>query len=248
MPGYVWQDMTRGEVNDLAPTAIAVLPVGAVEQHGPHLPTKTDIFVAQAITESAVEQIPDDVVAVVLPPVSFGSSSHHVPFGGTLSLSQATLTSVLMDLLRSCAYCGFERVLIVNGHGGNVEVCGAVSKRAAVELDILAAAVSYWTLLPPARDVPGHAGLFETSIMLALTPREVQLQNVTDSNERLLQMPYEGVVVDDPRHWQAIGGYTDAPSGANAILGREYLDRASSALAETIAALARTCRPSADGM
>lgn len=94
MPTHVWQDLTREELNELAGNAVAVLPVGAIEQHGPHLPTKTDAFVAQAVTMSAAARLPDDVVAVVLPVVSFGSSAHHVPFGGTLSLGQATLTPV----------------------------------------------------------------------------------------------------------------------------------------------------------
>lgn len=239
VPSLVWQDLTREELNEVAPTAIAVLPVGAIEQHGPHLPTKTDTFVAEAITTLAATRVPEDVTAVILPAVPFGSSAHHIPFGGTLSLSQDTLNAVLMDLLRSCAACGFDRILMVNGHGGNAEVCGAIAKRAAVELDVLAAAVSYWTLLPPVADMPGHAGVFETSIMLALAPDDVRRHEIKDSNEQLPQMPYAGVVVDDPRRWKAMAGYTDVPSGADAARGRDWLELASSALAETIAVLAR---------
>ena len=242
MPSLVWQDMTREELNAVAPTALAVLPVGAIEQHGPHLPTKTDTFVVQAITALAAAKLPEDVTAVILPAVSFGSSAHHLPFGGTLSLGQDTLVAVLMDLLRSCAACGFDRVLMVNGHGGNAEVCGAVAKRAAVELDVLAAAVSYWTLLPAVADLPGHAGVFETSLMLALAPDDVRHHEIRDSDVRLPQLPYAGVVVEDPRHWRAMAGYTDVPSRADAARGREWLELASSALAETIAVLGRKQR------
>lgn len=242
MPVRFWQDMTREELSDVATTAIVVVPVGAIEQHGKHLPTKTDTFLVTVIVESACAALPADVTAVVTPTVWCGSSRHHLPFGGTLSLSQETLSAVLMDLARSCVASGFDRVLLVNGHGGNVEICGAIAKRAAIELDILAAAVSYWSLLPAGRDIPGHAGAFETSIMLALAPSSVRLETASASTGRLPDAPFGGVVVEDPRNWKEIDGWTDDPSLADATSGQDYAQGAASALTRTIEALARKDR------
>lgn len=186
MTTLFWERATRERLRALAPEAVAVLPVGAVEQHGPHLPTGTDALVADAVARAACEQLPDGVTALLAPTLAYGSSDHHLPFGGTLSLSPATLAAVLGDLLRSLRAGGCERALIVNAHGGNAEICGAVAQAAAIEHDMLAAAVSYWRVsTPPAalagRPFPGHAGAYETSLVLALARDDVDVAQLAPS-------------------------------------------------------------------
>lgn len=242
MPHAYWDELTREELNDRAETAVPVLPVGSTEQHAQHLPTKTDVFVANALAEMACRQLPDDVTGVLMPPLPYGYSAHHVPFGGTLTIGADTLSAVLTDLVTSVVGAGFDRMLLVNGHGGNVEICAAVAKRTAIELDALVAAVSYWQLLPAGPGIPGHAGEFETSLMLALAPERVRQSAGTASGGGLLSLPHGGVV-EDPRNWASMNGHTDDPSFATAEQGRDYLDRASAALTDTIVALGKMSRP-----
>lgn len=239
-----WGDLTREQISAVAGHAVAVLPVGAVEQHGPHLPTKTDAFVAANVARAASEQVPAAVTALVLPAMPFGYSAHHVPFGGTLSLSGQVLAATLTDLLRSVRRAGLERALLVNGHGGNVEICGMVAKQAAIELDMAVAAVSYWTTLDTGTDVPGHAGSFETSLMLHLAPELVVRDRFSRSGGSLLTTGHPGVVVEDPRHWDALGGWTDDPADAEPDRGARCFAAAADAIADIVAQLAdqRTVR------
>ncbi|ADB51359.1 creatininase family protein [Conexibacter woesei] len=259
MTTLLWERATRERLRALAPEAVAVLPVGAVEQHGPHLPTGTDALVAGAVARAACERLPDGVTALLAPTLAYGSSDHHLPFGGTLSLSPATLAAVLGDLLRSLRAGGCERALIVNAHGGNAEICGAVAQAAAIEHDMLAAAVSYWRVsAPPATlagwPFPGHAGAYETSLVLALAGDDVDVAQLAPSpavggrgGERRVDGgapadPLAGTVVADPRAWVRLGGWTDDPREASAAAGEDALERAANAVADVIAALARRDR------
>lgn len=233
-----WGDLTREQIGAVANQAVAILPVGAVEQHGRHLPTKTDFFVAAQVARAAAEKVPDHVTALLLPAMPFGFSEHHVPFGGTLSVSSETLVAVLVDLLRSLRRAGVERALIVNGHGGNTEICGLVAKRAAIEHDMVVAAASYWLTLDQGADVPGHAGAFETSIMLHLAPELVVREELTRSASSLLAVDHPGTVVEDPRQWRSLGGWTDDPGRAVAEDGARLLDTAAGELAKMVVRLA----------
>lgn len=237
-----WGSATRERLAEVAGSAVAVLPVGAVEQHGPHLPTATDAVVAAEVSRRAAALTAGEADVALLPVLAYGSSDHHLPFGGTLSLAPATLAAVLADLLRSLAHGGFRRVLVVNGHGGNRELCGAAVKQGAVEHGILAAAVSYWDLLgrqPGLDGVPGHAGAFETSAMLALRRDEVRMDRAVPSPGAGSPAPHPAVVLEEPGAWQRIGGFTDDPRRADAALGERAIDEAARALAAVIGAIAR---------
>ena len=257
MTMLLWARATREQLREAAPRAVAVLPVGAVEQHGPHLPTGTDAAVAEAVARAACERTGAGVVTLLAPTLAFGSSDHHLPFGGTLSLSPATLSAVLADLLRSLRAGGCERALIVNAHGGNAEICGAAAKSAAVACDMLVGAVSYWNVSEAPGELgglpfPGHAGAFETSLMLALAEGEVERGALAPSpgwagcgagevRGALASAPEPpvGAVVDDPREWERIGGWTDDPRAATAASGTRAIERAGRGVAAVIDALAR---------
>ncbi|WP_344219141.1 creatininase family protein, partial [Kribbella sancticallisti] len=120
-----WHESNRERLAELLPEALVLLPVGATEQHGPHLATGTDWFLAQSITERAAFDAAQRSARplVITPPVAFGASDHHLPFGGTLSLTAETMQAVLIDLARSAAASGAQRLVLVNGHGGNSGAC-----------------------------------------------------------------------------------------------------------------------------
>ena len=115
-------EMTRSEANKAAPDSLLIVPLGATEQHGPHLPVGTDSLLVEAVAERAVLALRDSFPMVLAPTLPVGSSAHHVPFGGTLSMTSLSFYGVLMDIGRSAASSGFRRMFYLNGHGGNSAV------------------------------------------------------------------------------------------------------------------------------
>lgn len=230
----LFADYTREELRALAPSALVLLPLGATEQHGPHLPAGTDYMIVEHLAMEASTRAAEEIPVVVAPTLPFGCSEHHLPFGGTLSLRTEIYYGVLCGLLQSLARDGFERVFLLNGHGGNHELIQLAARDVALAHKIQIGAASYWTLAwdalialgaQKAANVPGHAGKFETSIMMALRGAMV-------SSGR----PYREHVADgDPKGplgrwrfekagaWQAIDGYTDSPASASAVFGEQYL-------------------------
>ncbi|MBI2469314.1 MAG: creatininase family protein [Candidatus Rokubacteria bacterium] len=181
----LWQKRRRGEIRDAAEAgAIPLLPTGAVEQHGPHLPLDTDSFTSFTVCARAAARVGEFPV-LVLPPVWWGLSPYWMVFPGTLTLKAETLTAVIVDIAESVAHHGFRQMVIVNGHGGNDGLTQAAAVRASLA-GIEVAALSYWNLIPDAlralseRDAGGigHAGEMETSIQLHLQPDCVELKEV----------------------------------------------------------------------
>jgi len=136
-----------------------LIPLGATEQHGPHLPLSTDTLIASGVAEAVADVRDDTVVAPALP---YGSSGEHSAFPGTLSLGQAALETALVELVRSAA--GFRDVTLVSWHGGNAEPVA----RAVARLRTEGQAVHLWE--PRVDGGDAHAGWVETSLMLALAP------------------------------------------------------------------------------
>ncbi|GAB2682192.1 creatininase family protein [Kribbella swartbergensis] len=235
-----WHESNRVELSRTLPEALVVVPVGATEQHGPHLATGTDWILARTVSERAAEEVHKRAgrPLILAPPVPFGSSDHHLPFGGTLSLSAETLQAVLLDLARSIADSGGRRVVFVNGHGGNTGICRTVASVASTRYELAAATVDYWRLAPRVQtaSVPGHAGLFETSMVLAVDPSLVGDAEPRD------EVPDVPVVSDVDVHtaglWQRIDGYTDRPEHAAADLGERWLKLTVAALGRRLVELA----------
>jgi creatinine amidohydrolase len=244
---FRWAELTRTRLTELLPDAVVAIATGATEQHGPHLATGTDALLAETVLTRAADvygaagrDAPRPLV--LAPTLAYGASDHHLPFGGTLSLTPETLLAVLADLCRSIATGGGRRFLIVNGHGGNTGVCQAAAGAAAARFDLTVGYLDYWSLLGddlaglPADCVPGHAGAFETSLVSALRP-----ELVTGAAERTdypPNIPVPGLQVHSADVWAGWNGFTDSPGTGSAEVGRAMLDRLSNSLAERIAAFA----------
>ena len=144
---------------------VLLVPLGSCEQHGPHLPFDTDTRIAVAVADAAADQT--DAEVLVAPAVAFGASGEHQAFPGTLSIGTEALTHVVIELVRSAA-ATTDRIVLVNGHGGNVEGV----RRAVTQLRDEGHGVSSWS--PAVRGGDAHAGATETSILLHLSPEVVR--------------------------------------------------------------------------
>jgi mycofactocin precursor peptide peptidase len=210
---------------DLTGPRILAVPLGATEQHGPHLPLTVDTEIAVALCERLARSREDVVVA---PPVAYGSSGEHAGFPGTLSLGQEVTESLLVELGRSADV--FAGVLLVCAHGGNAEPV----RRAVARLRGESRNVRAWFPTGPPDDT--HAGRVETSVMLAVRPRAVRPSagpGVTTPLPELIGRLREGGV-------RAVSptGVLGDPSGASAAEGREILRRWTESLRKAASALA----------
>src|SRR5262249_26449223 len=140
------EELNREEARSVANETLVVFPVGALEQHGPHLPVGTDYFTVQHLARAAAAEIAGEFPVVVTPTLPFGSSHHHLPFGGTMSLSTDTYFRILYDLVESLIIGGFRSIFILNGHGGNHEVIQLVVRDLALKHPSRLGAASYWTV------------------------------------------------------------------------------------------------------
>lgn len=216
--------------------AIAVLPIGSQEQHAEHLPMGTDALLAATVVDLALARLGDEPAVVRLPCLPYGHSPHHL-FAAAVSLSAATLQAVLADVLDSLARSGFRRVLIVNGHGGNDEIMRLAVKHYALRADVALAACSYWSL--GEAESPGHAGRFETSLMLAAHPHLVgprEPRPPVGPPPLFDRPPHPGLTVERHGEWARVGGRTDDASAATADAGADLLEVRVAELAAAIRA------------
>jgi creatinine amidohydrolase len=236
--------MTRTDAVEAAPKCLLVIPLGATEQHGPHLPVGTDTLLIEAIAEGAALAAANSVPVVLGPTMSFGSSAHHVRFGGTLSLTTESYYRVLMDLGRSASAGGFRRVFFLNGHGGNHELAQLAARDLALEHPLAVGAGSWWAMaydalieagLPSIRNIPGHAGGFETAAVMAIARHLVRdaPARAHDRGERpSLRADYRTEVHGS---WEAMDGFTDSPADATVDLGSRFLEVAVAKVAADLA-------------
>nr|WP_208407654.1 mycofactocin biosynthesis peptidyl-dipeptidase MftE [Amycolatopsis granulosa] len=211
---------------ELGERRLLVVPLGATEQHGPHLPYTVDTEIAVELCRRLGRVRPEIVVAPALP---FGSSGEHAGFAGTLSIGQEATELVLVELVRSAD--AFAGVLLVSAHGGNAMPV----RRAVRTLRAEGRNVRAWSPDGPAGDT--HAGRLETSVMLAVRPEAVRINRfqagVTRPLSELIgRLRGEGVRGVSPN------GVLGDPAGASAEAGRATLDRWTDGLLDAAAALA----------
>ncbi len=162
--------------------AVVVLPIASVEQHGPHLPLFTDSLIVQEVLDRSLALLPADLQIWMLPLLCYGRSTEHTAFVGTITLTSETLIKVLKDIAASVARSGFQRLAIVNGHGGNTEIIDFVIRDIRQETGLLVFALHVYlrvatptTGLTEAEMTYGiHAGDLETSILLRCHPELVR--------------------------------------------------------------------------
>lgn len=253
MAAMRWNEMTREALGMALPNAVIVLPTAATEQHGPHLATGHDALVLDEIVRRAAERVDTGTNVLVAPTLTFGSSDHHLPFGGTLSLRSETYLAVLKDLLRSAVESGARRVLVVNGHGGNHELNEIAVRDTALaqpnDRRVVLAAGSWWTIAAQAlagreefasARIPGHAGQLETAMMLAWRPDLVQEPRPARESDPSVGTRIAGLRIEGEVRWREFDGFTDSPADAMLELGALALDLAAGALAKAIERLAGT--------
>ncbi|MCL4541859.1 MAG: creatininase family protein [Chloroflexi bacterium] len=246
--------VSRERVRHLAPVASLVVPVAAIEQHGPDLPVGTDLLLCRAIAERgselAVQEASIDIV--LAPPVAYGYSPHHLPYPGVFTVRSETLLAVLRELGASAYGSGFRRIFFLNGHGGNEEIIRLAARDIASERRILAGAASYWTLAWTSLDkaglsqrlrIPGHAGDFECSLLLALGVEwdRGEHQAASKGADSLVDPAAAGsaYAVQRYRGMEAIEGYTDRSVAASAQLGEQLLAAIVPGVAKALSQFAR---------
>jgi creatinine amidohydrolase len=186
-----WAGRTAPEVNEVADAegSVLVVPIASLEQHGYHLPVATDTILCDAVAREGTERVHDDGTPVLkLPPVWGGFSPHHHDLGGTVTIDHKNLYDYVTDAAASAVDYGFDGICLVNGHGGNGSVLNDCKNKIGVDYpDLEATSVTYFTLagawIDEVRDSEvggmGHAGEFETSLMLHLRPDLVREDEYT---------------------------------------------------------------------
>jgi creatinine amidohydrolase len=182
-----WQDLSWTEIKALPAATVAVLPVAAVEQHGPHLPVSVDATINAGILARALELLPPDASVLALPMQSVGLSVEHVRYPGTLTLSAETLIAVLAETGRSVLRAGIRRLVILNSHGGQPQIVDIACRRLRGDGMFAVGCMASRLGLPPdmlltrEEDLYGiHGGLVETSLMLHLRPDLVRMEHAVD--------------------------------------------------------------------
>jgi creatinine amidohydrolase len=178
--------LTSPEIGDLPnkDQIVVVQPLASVEQHGPHLPVFTDSLIAEAVLSEAIKRLPHGFPLWRLPLLSYGKSTEHLAFAGTMSLTADTLIQTLKEIGHSLAASGFRRMVILNGHGGNTEIVDFVIRDIRAETGLLVFALHPYLRVAPVEEgisseeaVYGiHAGDIETSILLAVKPEWVRFE------------------------------------------------------------------------
>jgi creatinine amidohydrolase len=252
-----WADLCTADFARLDPArAVAVLPVAAVEQHGPHLPLSVDADLLEGILAVAGAHLPADCPAFGLPVQAVGLSTEHEAFAGTLSLAPETVIRLWTDLGASVARAGVRKLLIFNTHGGHAGIMDVVARSLRAHHGLLVYSASWFNL--PLLDAQGqdlnarftaaehrfgiHAGQIETSMMLALKPTRVRMDRArsfaSTSQSRAQQYPILGNGRSAKFAWQMqdvnpAGAVGDA-AAADAQAGRELVDAAGRALVQLL--------------
>jgi creatinine amidohydrolase len=183
LPSRYWQDLPWPAFRDLPGDTVAVLPIAAIEQHGPHLPVSVDTTINQGILARALALLPADAPVLVLPTQAVGLSVEHIRFPGTLTGSVETLLALWTEIGESVARAGVRRLVLVNSHGGQPQLADMVCRRLRGRARMFAVACLWSRLgIPPGLDDPEgiHGGRVETSVMLHLAPDRVDMRRARD--------------------------------------------------------------------
>lgn len=259
MPLVAWDSLKTTAFAALDPArTIALLPVAAVEQHGPHLPLGTDAWINAGLVARLARRLPADAMVLALPAQTVGASAEHVNFPGTLSLEPELLLAVWTALGAAVRRTGLRKLLILNSHGGQGGLAELAARRLRMDHGLLAVVANSYGLGPPPGLFPEretrfghHGGAIETAMMLALHPEQVDRTAAAAFPSR------EEAMAETAGELRAVGpaafawaaedlhpaGVTGDAAAADAALGARTLDAMADRLAALVCDMARTELP-----
>lgn len=248
---YDWATLSHRALSALdLRAAVAVLPLGATEQHGAHLPLSTDTDIAEGLFEAAMERVADGVTVLRLPTIAIGASAEHADRAGTLSVPAETLVATLCSIGAGVASAGVRRLLLLNAHGGNHAALDIAALDLRRSHGLLVVKLHYPRLAIGRVDLPAaelargiHGGAVETAMMLHLQPQRVDRTaypsagaappGTTDASARVApngEAPFAWLAADlDP------SGIAGDPRLADAALGERLVSGYAAAIAEVLA-------------
>jgi creatinine amidohydrolase len=262
LPSRFWADLCTRDFAQLDPArTIAVLPVAATEQHGPHLPLSVDTVLADGIVAASLPHLAPELSVLFLPTQAVGLSPEHARFPGTLTLKAETVLRLWTDIGESVAAAGVRKLLLFNSHGGQVSALDLVARDLRARLNLLVYSCSWFNL--PLHDAQGqdpnalfsaeehrfgiHGGEIETSMMLALAPQRVKMDQArhfaSTAQARAQQFPILGNGRSAKLGWQTQdyhpAGAVGNAAAATAAKGEMLVQAAGRSLAQLLAELDR---------
>lgn len=229
-PSRFWADLGTRDFASLDPAStVAVLPVSATEQHGPHLPLSVDQTLVDGVVSACLPHLAAQLPVLFLPTQQVGYSPEHSRFPGTLTLSSATVAAIWIELGQCVAAAGLRKLLLLNSHGGQVSVMDIAARELRSRSNLIVYSCSWWNL-PLGPQVNGlfspqehrfgvHGGDIETSMMLALRPQSVAMERARDfkssAQERAASFPILGNGSSAKLGWQ-MQDYNPAGAAGNA--------------------------------
>ena len=251
MDSQDWETLTSPDFAALDPaTTVALLPMGAVEQHGPHLPLGTDSRICDAIVDAALARPGGSGTVLRLPTQRIGVSPEHASFAGTLSLEPELALAIVTAIGRAVAATPVRKLILFNAHGGQPQILDLAAPRLRRETGLLVVRATYFRFGTPPGLVPEaearyglHGGTLETSLMLAIAPELVRTQHCRHFPSHAVGLE-EGCALLRVEGRTGIGwlaedlnaqGVVGDAASATAQLGRQLLDHYAAALATLIA-------------
>jgi len=206
---HYWAELTTRDFEGLNPeTTIVVLPVAAIEQHGPHLPVYTDTMIAEGMIAQTLKLLPDDIDILVMPTQAIGKSNEHLRCPGTITLSAETALRAWVEIGEAVSRAGLRKLVMINSHGGNVDVLNVVARELRVRFQLLAVTSGWRRFGLPAglytqveSEFGIHAGDVETSLMLHFRPDLVRMEHARDFPPSIIEM------AQTFRHLKPIGAH-----------------------------------------
>ena len=243
---YEWARLRADELCKYAQDdTVVILPVAALEQHGPHLPVMVDSRLAEEVSKrTASLGRAKGIPIITLPVVWHGLSEHHMPFGGTVTLTSNTFFLIVRDLIKSMSRHGFSKFLILNGHGGNITAAEVCAQDISMELSLPIVAATYWLeaadrfakILETQTNVM-HACEAETSMMMALEP-DLVVNSLLNKAKGPMKLDFLTAGKGSYR-WRSLthvtsNGVIGDPSQSSSAKGEQLLQEASQAIFELI--------------
>jgi creatinine amidohydrolase len=245
---YRYNRLTWPEMNEaIAAQKLVILPTGSTEQHGRHLPLDVDLFLCESVCLEVGRRAADQVL--VLPAIPYGLNMHHIDFPGTIHIEPETFIAFCLNVTKSVAYHGFEKILLVNGHGSNSPLVDLVARKTVLATKSLCFACNYFAFLRQAfekvreSEVVAHADELETSLYLHLAPERVRMDKAVKDDDRMGRFLSSDSTGNYPvrfndfwGRWTQTGVHGDATK-ATAEKGRALFEAAVTGLVELVGEL-----------